>query len=78
MKPSKFWFSRIGLLVVALFLMSGASATQRSSVPTNVVVSGAIVETVINFHTSTPFGVKATFFDTMSGDLSGHWHYQYF
>jgi hypothetical protein len=51
--------------------MSGASAIENSSVPTNVAVSGAIVETGINFHPSMVHGVKATFFDTVSGDLSG-------
>lgn len=71
MKLSKFSFSRIGLLVVAISVISSVSATENSSVPTNVVVSGAIVETVINFHPSMAHGVEATFFDTMSGDLSG-------
>jgi hypothetical protein len=71
MKLSKISFSRIGLLALAVCLMSGASATENRSVPTNVVVSGAIVETVVNFHPSKAHGVKATFLDTMSGDLSG-------
>jgi hypothetical protein len=71
MKLSKIWFGWLGLLALAVCLMSGASARENTSVPTNVVVSGAIIETPVHFHPTQPHGVQATLLDTMSGDLSG-------